>query len=173
MLWGIVATLVLLSAVALLYNRLIRLRTLANEAWSDVDVSLSRRADLIGNLTTIAKAYATHEKEFFVAVAEIRATILAADNRTQRIDAEENLDNIEKKLVMLAESYPELKANENFLQLTDQLVVTEDRIAGSRRIYNSNTSDYNSAISTFPGILMASVFHFHHIPFYNTTISTR
>lgn len=154
-----VVTLVIVWAVSV-YNRLIKLSNMKEEGWSGIDVQLKRRFDLIPNLVETVKGYSTHEKDVFLKVTEARASISRAQSVGERAESENMLSGALKSLFAVAESYPELKANTNFLQLQEQLSSLENDIQMSRRYYNGATRDYNIAIATFPAVLIARQFGF-------------
>lgn len=149
-----IAVLVALWVISI-YNRLVRMRNLKDEAWSGIDVQLKRRFDLIPNLVETVKGYAHHENEVFRQVTEARSAISRSQTVLQRAQSENMLSGALKSLFAVAESYPELKANVNFLHLQEQLATLEDDIQMSRRYYNGTTRDYNTAIETFPAVLVA------------------
>jgi len=160
MVTGIVlALVVLVVAVALLaislYNRFVRLRNRADNAWAQVDVQLRRRYDLIPNLIETVKGYASHEREVFQRVTEARSMGVQARTVAEQSQAENMLTAALRQLFAVAEAYPELRANENFLQLQGQLQDTENQIAVARQIYNDTVLLYNNAVQTFPGVLLA------------------
>ena len=152
-----VLAVVLLWAVAA-YNRFVRLRVRAEESWRDIDTQLKRRWDLIPNLVEIVKGYATHEREVFERVTEARAHAQAATTPKEQEAAEAQLRGAMVNLFAVAEAYPQLKANENFLQLQSSLGEVEDAIQKSRRYYNAIVRDFNTAIQVFPGSLVAGIF---------------
>lgn len=128
-----------------------------NAAWSQVDVVLQRRADLIPNLVETVKGFATQEQTVFGEIAKARAAYLGAGTPAQKIDANAQIDRAMVKVLALAENYPQLRSNENFLRLQDELAGTENRIAVERRTYNQVVQDYNTFIATFPNSLVASM----------------
>lgn len=142
------------------YNKLIKLRNQVKEAWADIDVQLKRRYNLIPNIVETVKGYASHEENVLVQVTEARAQAINATNVQEQGQAENMLSGALKSLFAVAENYPQLKANENFLQLQNELVDTEDKIQSSRRFYNSIVRDYNTAIQQFPTNLLANAFKF-------------
>jgi LemA protein len=142
------------------YNRLVTLRNRAKEAWSDIDIQLKRRYDLIPNLVETVKGYAAHEKEVFERIAEARAKAMGATGMKEKAEAENQLSQALKSLFAVVEAYPELKANENFLHLQKELVDTEDKIQYARRFYNANVRDLNTLIESFPANLIAKKFGF-------------
>jgi LemA protein len=143
-----------------LYNRLVALRQTCNQAWSDVDVQLKQRYDLIPNLVNTVKGYAKHEKETLDAVINARSAAVGAGSIAEQGKAEGMLGMALGKLFALAEAYPDLKANTNFLQLQDQLADVEDKISASRRFYNNAAQEYNTGREQFPAVLIAGPFGF-------------
>lgn len=170
----IVWVLIVLLAVVVvwtiaLYNRFVRLNNRTDEAWSDIDVQLKRRYDLIPNLVETVKGYAEHEKQAFEDVTKARAQALGATqggNPAEVAQAENQLAGTLKSLFAIAESYPELKANTNFLELQRELSDTENKIQAARRFYNTNVRDLNTAIQVFPGNIIASMFSFRAREFF-------
>ncbi|MDD4803629.1 MAG: LemA family protein [Candidatus Pacebacteria bacterium] len=142
------------------YNKFITLINRAKEAWSDIDVQLKRRYDLIPNLVNTVKGYATHESEAFENVTKARASAMGAQNIVDKSKTENMLASALKSVFAVAEAYPELKANSNFLALQTELSDTENKIQASRRFYNGNVRDLNIAVDSFPSNLIAKVFHF-------------
>ena len=150
---------VVILAIIFMYNGLIRLKNRVDEAWSDIDVQLKRRYDLIPNLVSTVKGYAAHEKEVFEKVTEARSRAMGA-GAADKAEAENMLSNTLKSLFAVAEAYPDLKANQNFLELQRELTDTEDKIQASRRFYNGNVRDFNTKIEVFPTNLMAGALGF-------------
>ncbi|NCU28521.1 MAG: LemA family protein [Candidatus Moranbacteria bacterium] len=142
------------------YNSFIVIRTRTEEAWADIDVQLKRRYDLIPNLVNTVKGYATHESEAFEKVSEARSRAMQASSLKEKGDAENALSGTLKSLFAVSESYPELKANTNFLQLQNELSDTENKVQAARRFYNGNVRELNTKIDTFPGNLIAKMFRF-------------
>lgn len=142
------------------YNKLVVLKNRANEAWSDINVQLKRRYDLIPNLVQTVKGYAVHEKELFEKVTQARAKAMEAGSAKEKGEAENALSSTLKSLFAVAENYPQLRAAENFLELQRELRDTEDKISSARRFYNSNVMEMNIKIETFPSNMIASVFGF-------------
>lgn len=138
-----------------LFNGLITLRNRVDESWSDIDVQLKRRYDLIPNLVETVKAYAAHERELFEKVAEARSAAMGARTPGEHDKAENALTGTLKTLFAVAENYPDLKASQNFLQLQDELSDTENKVQAARRFYNGNVRDFNIKIQQFPGNLIA------------------
>jgi LemA protein len=146
-------------AVIGIYNALIAKRQMANNGWSDIDVQLKRRADLIPQLVTTVQAYAAHERQLFEDVAQKRNAALAAgDDQAQRAAAEGALTRPVGRLIALGEAYPDLKANQNFLDLQNELSDTEDKIEMARRFFNGAVRELNTAVETFPTNLIAALF---------------
>ncbi|MEI6528715.1 MAG: LemA family protein [bacterium] len=146
--------------VVFAYNRFVTLINNAKEAWADIDVQLKRRYDLIPNLVNTVKGYATHESTAFEKVTQARAAAMGAGNIADKGQAENMLSGALKSVFAIAEAYPELKANQNFLALQSELSDTENKIQASRRFYNGNVRDLNIAIEAFPGNVIANRFHF-------------
>ena len=172
---GLAITLIVVIGVIILlvigffigtYNSLVTLRNRVEEAWSDITVQIKRRTDLIPNLVNSVKGYATHEKEVFEKVTEARSAIMDAKGVADTAQAENMLEGALKSLFAVAEAYPELKANENFLQLQQELVDTEDKIQASRRFYNGGVRDLNTKIQTFPANIVAGMFGFQAKEFF-------
>jgi len=150
---------VILIAIATMYNRFVRLRTRTDEAWSDIDVQLKRRYDLIPNLIETVKGYVEHEKETLQKVTEARTTAMNAGSMGERAGAENILTGALKSLFAVSESYPDLKANTNFLELQKELADTENKIQAARRFYNTNVRDLNIGVETFPQNIVAKMFN--------------
>ncbi len=138
-------------------NEMVRKRETVNAAWSQVDVVLQRRADLIPNLVQTVKGFATHEEKVFGDIAAARAAMAGAKTPQERIAANGQLDSALSRLLVVVENYPQLRSNENFLRLQDELAGTENRIAIERRRYNEAVQDYNTYISLFPNNIVASL----------------
>ena len=155
----IVLVLIVLWAIAA-YNRLIRLLNQAKEAWADIQVQLKRRYDLIPNLVETVKGYAAHESSAFENVTKARAAAMGASAPADKAAAENMLSGALKSLFAVSEAYPDLKANQNFLQLQRELGDTEDKIQASRRFYNTTVMTLNTVEQSFPGNLIASSFGF-------------
>ena len=146
--------------IVLVFNGLVRSRYRVREAWSDIDVQLKRRHDLIPNLVEAVKGYMAHEKGVFEKVTEARARAMGATSKDEKLGAENALSNTLKTLFAVSENYPDLKANANFLDLQRELADTENKIQAARRFYNGNVMDYNTKIAVFPNNLMAGAFGF-------------
>ncbi len=155
----IVVAIVLLWVIVS-YNRLVSLTNRAKEAWSDIQVQLKRRYDLIPNLVETVKGYATHESSAFENVTKARAAAMGASGLADKAQAENMLTGALKSLFAVSEAYPDLKANQNFLQLQKELADTEDKIQASRRFYNTNVMSLNTTIESFPGNIIAGSFSF-------------
>lgn len=166
-LWIILAIVVILAIFFwVAYNSLVTLKIRVDEAWSDITVQLKRRVDLIPNLVESVKGYAAHEKGVFQAVTEARANVVNAQGVKQTAEAENQFEGALKSLFAVAEAYPDLKANQNFIELQQELVDTEDKIQASRRFYNGGVRDLNTKIQTFPSNIVAGMFHFTNREFF-------
>lgn len=160
---GIIILVILVLIIAWIiavYNGLVTLKNRVDEAWSDIDVQLKRRYDLIPNLINTVKGYAAHEKELFEKVTEARAQAMGASTPAEKEKAENTLSGTLKSLFAVAEAYPDLKANQNFLELQRELTDTEDKIQASRRFYNGNVRDFNTKIEVFPNNIIAGMLKF-------------
>lgn len=146
--------------VASTYNGLVKLKALLDEGWSGIDVQLKRRYDLIPNLVATVRQYSIHEKDIFENIAKLRAASMGATSIDQKAIAESGLTQALKTLFAVAENYPELKANQNFMKLQEDLAVIENDIQLARRYYNGAARNYNIGISTFPKNLFASTLGF-------------
>jgi LemA protein len=156
---GVLAVFIALAVIAL-YNRLIMLRNRVDNAWAQIDVQLKRRYDLIPNILETVKGYASHERETLERVTEARNMAMSATGVAQQGQAENMLTGALKSLFALAEAYPDLKANQNFLQLQDELTNTEGKIAYARQFYNDSVMSFNTAIQSFPANVIAGMFGF-------------
>ncbi len=165
-LWILIAVIVLIVLwLIVAYNGLVSTRSRAQEAWSDIDVQLKRRYDLIPNLIETVKGYAAHEKTVFEDVTKARSQAMQATG-TAKAGAENQLSQTLKSLFAVAENYPQLKANENFLSLQNELTDTEDKIQAARRFYNGMVRDLNIKIQTFPTNMFANAFGFTKMEFF-------
>jgi LemA protein len=167
---------VLVGGGVLAFNGLVRRRTRTAEAWSEIDVELKRRHDLIPNLVETVKGYAAHERTTFDAVTSARAGAIAAGatgNPANVATAENALTSSLRSLFAVAESYPQLRAVESFLQLQEQLTATEDKLEYARRYYNTSARDYNIALQTFPRSLLAGTFAFQPVAFFQSAEADR
>ena len=151
------------------YNGLIKLKNRTDEAWSDIDVQLKRRYDLIPNLVNTVKGYASHEKETFEKVTEARTKAMQTQGVEAKGEAENALSSTLKSIFALAENYPDLKANQNFLQLQGELSDTENKIQAARRFYNGNVRDFNTKIQIFPNNLVANFLGFKKYEFFEAS----
>jgi LemA protein len=171
--------LIVIAAVLLLptlfvivqYNSLIALRNHIREAWANVDTELKRRYDLIPNLVATVKGYATHERETLERVIELRNRNAAYSHMNQA-EEQELVENL-KRLLVIAENYPQLKADQHFLKLQNELVNTEDRIQAARRFYNGNVRDYRNKCETFPSNIVANMFGFKPEEYFNVEPAVR
>lgn len=163
----------LVGYIILTYNNLVQLRNRIREALSGIDVQLKRRVDLIPNLVETVKGYAKHEKEVFENVTKARSALMGAQSLGDKAEANNMLTSTLKSLFAVAEAYPELKANENFLDLQRQIEDTEDKIAYSRQFYNSNVQSYIDKIQMFPSNLIAQIFGFKSEEFFIATDEER
>lgn len=154
------AGLVLLGQSGCGYNKMVSMRESIDAAWAQVENQLQRRNDLIPNLVEVTKGYATHEKEIFDHIADARSRLIGAGSRDEKIDAANDLTSALSRLLVIAERYPDLKANQQFARLSDELAGTENRIATERRRYNEAVRDYNTYIRTVPANFTARVFGF-------------
>ena len=160
-LWIVIGIVVVLLLVGIyLFNRIVRLRNEVNTGWSNIDVQLKRRNDLIPNLVEAVKGYAAHERGVFEEVTEARAAMANASSPAAAGAADSLLGQALGRLFAVAEAYPDLKASTNFLQLQSELTDTEDKISAARRYYNATVQAYNNAIQTFPSLLFAGLFGF-------------
>ena len=172
----IIGAIVLISViyVASIYNSLVRLRNHISDAWSNVDTELMRRYELIPNLVAAVKGYATYERETLERVIELRNTCVADTGSVRHQEGtEKQLVLAMQKLLALAENYPDLKADQHFLQLQEELVNTEDRIQAARRFYNGNVRDYRNLREGFPSNLVANMFSFQDASFFDVEPSVR
>ena len=171
--WFVIALVVLVIIVVLwavgAYNGLVKLRNLVQEAWHQIDTELQRRHDLIPTLVETVKGYAAHERETFEAVTAARAAAMTTGSSPAQQAQQENvLTQALGRLFAVAEAYPELKANVNFLQLQTELTNTEDRVAAGRRFYNANVRELNTKIETVPTSVIAGMFHFVKAEYFET-----
>ena len=167
--WIILIVVVVVIGYAIVaYNGLVRQRQLAQEGWSGIDVQLKRRADLIPNLLEAVKGYMAHERETLEAVTNARAGAVAAGNGTpeQRAQAEGALSQALGKFFAVAEAYPDLKASQNFQQFQAELANTENELQLARRYYNGTARDLNTAVESFPSVILANIFHFTKVQFF-------
>jgi LemA protein len=158
----VVIVLVVLVAIVLvvMYNGLVKLRNRVENAWAQIDVQLKRRYDLIPNLVETVKGYASHERETLEQVIQARNSAMQAGTPHEQAEAENMLTGALKSIFALSEAYPDLKANQNFLNLQEELTSSEDRIAYARQFYNDTVNRYNNKIQTFPTVVLANMFKF-------------
>jgi LemA protein len=165
--WIVTAAIILLLLYVVgTYNRLVRLRALVREAFSGITVQLRRRADLIPNLVETVAGYATHEREVFEQVSRARAATVNAGSVEATAQADAQMTGLLGRIFAVAEAYPELKANTNYLQLQDQLAAIEGELQSARRYYNATVRDLNTSVQSFPPVLIARPLGFQEEPFY-------
>ena len=169
----IISLLIIIGIIALsvwtIYNNLVVIKTRVKEAWSQIDVQLNRRADLIPNLVKTVKSYAKHEKEVFENVTRARASLISASSPKEKAQAENELEKVLKSLFAVAENYPQLRASENYSHLQKELSDTEDKIAFARQFYNQTVSDYNARIQLFPHMFVAGMMKLQPIEFFEVS----
>lgn len=171
---GIVAVVVLIIIyIIATYNKLVTLRNRVRDQWAQIDVQLKRRFDLIPNVVNTVKGYAKHESETLENVIKARNTFMTASTKEEEIKANGELTNAISKLFALTESYPELKANENFIKLQDELKETENKIASARQFYNDTVLGYNNKLELFPSNIVAGLFHFKTESFFEANKEER
>jgi LemA protein len=156
-----------------LYNGLVKLRNRRQNAFADIDVQLRQRHDLVPQLVETVKGYASHEKELLIRVTEARSTAINAKSIDDKIAAEQQLTAALQGLKVQVEAYPDLKANQNFLQLQEELSDIENKLAASRRFFNGATTEYNNAVESFPGNLIARNFGFQREVFFDLGTESR
>jgi LemA protein len=167
-LWVLIGVLVLLALVAIYgYNRLVRLRNEVNTGWANIEVQLQRRTDLIPNLVEAVRGYAAHERAVFDEVTRARTALQQASTPGAAADANEGLTAAIGRLFAVAEAYPDLQASDNFLQLQNDLTDTEDKISAARRYYNATVMHFNTAVQSFPWLLLAKPLRFHEREFFS------
>lgn len=172
----VVGAIILVPAIFVIatYNTLVALRNHIQDAWSNIDTELKRRYDLIPNLVATVKGYAAHEKEVFERVTQLRAQCMASQGRPQEQAVDENqLVAALQKMMGVVENYPQLKADQNFLKLQQELVNTEDRIQAARRFFNGNVRDYRNKCQMFPSSIIAGMFGFQPQDYFNVSPSVR
>lgn len=168
MMYFLIILLVVVLFVVFLFNRFVSLRNRAKEAWADIEVQLKRRYDLVPNLINTVKGYATHESSVFENVTKARTMAMGVQGATAgHAEAENMLTGALKSIFAIAEAYPDLKANQNFLALQNELSDTENKIQAARRFYNANVRDLNIAIESFPGNVIALTFNFSKMEFFD------
>jgi len=165
-----IGVLALLAVVLVgLYNRLAKQKIVVEEASADIETFLKQRYDMIPNLVEIVKGYAKHEQETFKQITEMRAKAMSAGSLSEKMELEDQLSKAVSKIIAVAENYPELKANTNFLDLQSSLKDLEDNIQKSRRFYNGAARDFNTLIAVFPNNILAGVFGFSKHPFFEAS----
>ncbi|RAP48698.1 MAG: hypothetical protein BZ136_04600 [Methanosphaera sp. rholeuAM74] len=164
----VIVVIALILYVISLYNSLVTMRNRVNNAWAQVDVQLKRRNDLIPNIVETVKGYAAHEKSTLQEVTDARTRIANAGSVEEVAEADNQLTGALKTLFAVAEAYPDLKANTNFINLQEELSETEDKIAYARQFYNDTVLKYNNTCQTFPGNVAAGLFHFDTSTFFKT-----
>jgi LemA protein len=169
----IVVLVLLIGFVVMQYNGLVKLRNLVDNAWAQIDVQLKRRTDLIPNLVETVKGYAAHERETLEAVTAARNMAVGANTPGEKAEADNVLTGTLKSLFAVSEAYPDLKANQNFLDLQEELTATEDKIAYSRQYYNDNVTRLNTKIETFPAMLFAGMAKATHREYFETAPEDR
>ena len=167
--WSIILLVIFAWAIAI-FNGFVSLNNRAKEAWSDIDVQLKRRYNLIPNLVETVKGYMQHESGVFEKVSEARSKAMGAQGTKDKMEAENNLSNTLKSLFAVSENYPELKASTNFLELQNELRDTEDKIQAARRFYNGNVRDLNIKVESFPSNIIASLFNFKKMEMFEIVI---
>jgi len=166
--WIAIILWIVVLYVIIKYNSLVRLRNNINNAFADVDVQMKLRFDLIENLVNTVKGYATHEKETLQNLTDARTKFLSAGSQNEKLEADNMLSGALKSLFAVSENYPDLKANQNFLQLQNELSDIENKIAAARRFFNSTINEYNSTIEAFPTNLIAGLLWFTYREFFAT-----
>ena len=170
MLWIVIAAVVIVVFLIIgIYNGLVRRRKEVDNAWAQIDVQLKRRCDLIPNLLETVKGYAAHEAGVLEKVTQARSAAMAARGTTEKIAAETSLGGALRSLMVQVEAYPELKANQNFLALQEELTSTENRIGFARQHYNDSATNYNTAIALFPAVIFAGMFGFRDVELWKIT----
>ena len=160
-LWVVIALIgIFIVIVISVFNRLVSLKNRTDEAWSDINVQLKRRYDLIPNLVETVKGYAKHEKELFEKVTQARAEAISSKGMENKAKAENQITEALKSVFAVAENYPDLKANANFIELQKEITDTEDKIQAARRFYKANVRDLNISIESFPSNIVANMFHY-------------
>jgi len=175
---GLLIGLTILVVLIVVYyiNRIIRLGNRVENAWSQIDVQLKKRSDLIPKLVQVVKGYAKHERETFEQITKMRSLLLKALNNKNLKDtasADAEISQLLKRLLLVAENYPELKANQNFLMLQEEITAVEDKIAFARQLYNDLVMRYNNLCEKFPSNIIAKLFNFKKFDFYKATNQER
>jgi len=169
MIYAIVALALLAVILVGLYNRLAKQKVVVEEASADIETFLKQRYDMIPNLVEIVKGYVKHEQETFKQITEMRAKAMSAGSLSEKMELEDQLSKAVSKIIAVAENYPELKADTNFLSLQSNLKDLEDNIQKSRRFYNGAARDFNSLIAVFPNNILAGMFGFKRLPFFEAS----
>ena len=169
--YGIIALALVLIVGVFMYNRLIRSRNILNEAWSGIDVQLKRRHDLIPNIIETVKGYVKHERKVFEEITNLRSQLTRTATIPEKGQLENSFSQALKSIFALAEAYPDLKANKNFIELQQTLANTEDQIQLARRYYNGAARDYNTMVESFPSNIMARIFGFLKAEFFEIELA--
>lgn len=169
---GLIALVITVWLISI-YNTLIKLRNMVQNSWAQIDVQLKRRFDLVPNLVETVKGYATHEKELFEKVTQARSLIQSAQSLEQRQQAENALTGTLRTLFAVAEAYPQLQANQNFLELQRELSDLEAKIAFARQFYNDTTMKFNTETQTFPSNIISGMYGFQAMPYFQAEDSQR
>jgi LemA protein len=172
--WALVILLVIIVlAFVVYYNKFIILGNRIDNSLAQIDVQLKKRADLVPNLLSTVKGYAKHEKSIMAEVTNARKSLLSATSIQEKVKAGSQLQNALKSIFAIAENYPQLKANENFLHLQQELSAIEDKVAYSRQYYNDSILSYNNSVKTFPGVMFANIFNKTEKPFLEIPVEQR
>lgn len=163
---GLIVLVLLVIYVIIIYNRIIALKNNRDNAFADIDVQLLNRFDLVANLVETVKGYAKHEKETLQNLTDARTSFMRADSVDTKLEANNQLTGALRTLFAVAENYPDLKANTNFLQLQEELSDIENKLAAARRFFNSTTREFNTAIQTFPANILSKLFGFTPVAFF-------
>jgi LemA protein len=168
----IIAAAAIVSWIIIIYNLFVRDRNMIKEAWSGIDVQLKRRHNLIPNLVASVKGYSQHEKSLLEDITQKRSEAIKSENIKDKAPAESDLSGMLKNLFAVVENYPDLKANENFLNLQNQLVEIEDQLQYARRYYNGAVRNYNIRVESFPSNIIAGIFNFRQDNYFEITLAT-
>ena len=167
--YAVIVLILLAVLLVALYNRLAKQRVIVDEASADIETFLKQRYDMIPNLVEIVKGYAKHEKETFKEITEMRAKAMSSGSLEEKMKIEDEMTKVVSKIIAVAESYPELKANTNFIELQSNLKELEDNIQKSRRFYNGSARDFNQMLVIFPNNLLAGIFGFKKVAFFEAS----
>jgi LemA protein len=170
--YGILVVILVLIIAIFMYNRLIRSRNILNEAWSGIDVQLKRRHDLIPNIIETVKGYVKHERKVLEEITNLRSRLASPGTVQEKGQVENSFSQALKSIFALAEAYPDLKANQNFIELQHTLADAEEQIQLARRYYNGAARDYNTMVESFPGNIMARMFGFSKAEFFEIELAT-